>query len=141
METIKIRMRDIKNPAVSTAIRNLNNQSVNGKFAYKLHKLSTNLTKAIKHFDAKYTEYQDKYAEKNEDGTMKIIEDENGVKHFNIPDDKAKEAQEYLNALLDDQYDLEVMKLDASELSKVDVKASELFVLENFFTDFSVLAE
>ena len=139
METIKIKMRDIKNPGVSSAIRNLNNQPVNGKFAYKLHKLSTNLTKAIKHFDAKYTEYQDKYAEKNEDGTMKIVEDENGVKHFNIPDEKAKEAQEYLNAMLDDEYDMEVTKLDAANLANVGIKASELFVLENFFTNFEAL--
>lgn len=141
METIKIKIRDIKNPAVSSAIRTLNNQPVNGKFAYKLHKLSTNLSKAAKHFDAKYTEYQDKYAEKNEDGTMKIIEDENGVKHFNIPDEKAKEAQDYLNAMLDDEYDLAVNKLDASELLTVNVKASDLFILENFFTDLSVLGE
>lgn len=95
---MKVKFKDLMN--FSRAYETFQNEIMPLSLAYSLSKLSEEVNKQIEFYQKQYNTYLQLYAEKNEDGTYKMNEQQNG---FILKKDLLEEAQHKFAEL--DSYD------------------------------------
>lgn len=99
------------------------------KTHHKLHKLLPLLEEEVKFYNDKYQEFLEKYSEKNEDGSLKLIEGTNNVK---IVEGKEEEAFKEREELFNLEVELPDTKFDISDFGDLEMSAYEFDCIISF---------
>lgn len=99
---------------------------------HKLHKLLPVLEEESKFYAEKYQVFLDKYATKNEDGTVKLIE---GTNNVHIPDEKQEEAIRERDELYNLEVEVPDIKFAISIFGNVEINSYEFSCLIPFIEE------
>ena len=102
------------------------------KLAFKFLKLFGNLEKERTFYEEKFNKILETYAEQNEDGTLKLTEDKNGVQ---IRKDSLVECKKAMNELNELTITLPDIKFKLEELEPINLKLDDLALLMPFIDE------
>ena len=102
------------------------------KLAFKFLKLFGNLEKEKTFYEEKFNKILETYAEQNEDGTLKLTEDKNGVQ---IRKDSLVECKKAMDELNELTITLPDIKFKLEELEPINLKLDDLALLMPFIDE------
>lgn len=102
------------------------------KLAFKFLKLFGNLEKERTFYEEKFNKILETYAEQNEDGTLKLTEDKNGVQ---IRKDSLVECKKAMDELNELTITLPDIKFKLEELEPINLKLDDLALLMPFIDE------
>lgn len=102
------------------------------KLAFKFLKLFGSLDKEKTFYEEKFNKILETYAEQNEDGTLKLTEDKNGVQIRKDSLVECKKAMDELNELTTTLPDI---KFKLEELEPINLKLDDLALLMPFIDE------
>jgi len=102
------------------------------KLAFKFLKLFGNLEKEKTFYEEKFNKILETYAEQNEDGTLKLTEDKNGVQ---IRKDSLVECKKAMDELNELTITLPDIKFKLEELEPINLKLEDLALLMPFIDE------
>lgn len=102
------------------------------KLAFKFLKLFGNLDKEKTFYEEKFNKILETYAEQNEDGTLKLTEDKNGVQ---IRKDSLVECKKAMDELNELTITLPDIKFKLEELEPINLKLDDLALLMPFIDE------
>lgn len=123
---IEVQVKDIVNSA--EIFSTLSQKKLNMRMAYQLAKIIKEVQKEFELFQETRMKLINEYAERDEDGQLKVDENNN----FTIPKEKIQDFQKELNELLETQVELQINKINLDELENVEFTPMELIKIEKF---------
>ena len=102
------------------------------KLAFKFLKLFANLEKERTFYEEKFNKILESYAEQNEDGTLKLTEDKNGLQ---IRKDSLVECKKAMDELNELTITLPDIKFKLEELEPINLKLDDLALLMPFIDE------
>lgn len=123
---IEVQVKDIVNSVEIFSA--LSQKKLNMRMAYQLAKIIKEVQKEFELFQETRMKLINEYAERDEDGRLKIDENNN----FTIPREKIQDFQKELNELLETQVELQINKINLDELEDVEFTPMELIKIEKF---------
>lgn len=116
-ETIKITGKDVLNPAMVSSFRKLCSfDGFNPKVAYNISYISRKVEKFMVDIREQRVKIVEKFAEKNEDGTIKYKKNGNASVPC-IPDDKEDDLEKAMQELLEIDHEIRKRPLDVLALA------------------------
>lgn len=123
---IEVQVKDIVN---STEIFSmLSQKKLNMRMAYQLAKIIKEVQKEFELFQETRMKLINEYAERDENGQLKVDENNN----FTIPKEKIQDFQKELNDLLEMQVELPINEINLEELKNIEFTPMELIKIEKF---------
>lgn len=123
---IEVQVKDIVNSAEIFSA--LSQKKLNMRMAYQLAKIIKEVQKEFELFQETRMKLIYEYAERNEDGQLKVDENNN----FTIPKEKIQNFQKELNELLEMQVELQINKINLDELEDIEFTPMDLIKIEKF---------
>lgn len=123
---IEVQVKDIVNSAEIFSA--LSQKKLNMRMAYQLAKIIKEVQKEFELFQETRMKLINEYAERDEDGQLRVDENNN----FTIPKEKIQDFQKELNELLEMQVELQINKINLDELEDVEFTPMELIKIEKF---------
>lgn len=105
-------------------------QECKGAIALKIARVARELNKEYTTFDEQRQKIIDKYCKKDESGNPVI----NGNEYVIDPQFAAESTEEF-NALMNEELEINVNKLDLEEIEDFTLNAQEVMKLHNFFNE------
>lgn len=106
-------------------------QEINGKLAFKVARLVRELDKELKLFHEERTKLIQYYAEKNENGEIKVDENSNAM----IPDDSIIECNQKIQELLDTTIEVNADKIPFELLDMLSISPQQALYIESFLCE------
>lgn len=136
---IKLTYRDMNNYAFVNAVNNLaEHRGFDTKTAYNIGKIKAFIDRGTRQGRELFTENLKKYADLNEDGSIKYA-DPNDPRSFNIPKEKEADFRRTNEEFLDSYYEIPRFKISVSKLEGAGLSPSDLIALEPILTDLELL--
>ena len=126
---IKIQLNDVVN--ATETFSKIMQQSFKGSLAFKIARLARELDKEMQTFNTERQKLVQKYAEKDEDGELKV--DENGNVKFD--NSKIQEINEEFNSLLNTELEINADKLPIDSIDAFEITPQEMLQIEKFFDE------
>ena len=126
---INVTMMDIVNSV--PVFEQVVGQEINGRLAFKLARLVRELDKELKLFHEERTKLIQYYAEKDENGEIKVDENSNAM----IPDDSIMECNQKIQELLDTTIEVNADKIPMELLDMLSISPQQALYIENFLCE------
>lgn len=126
---INVTMMDIVNSV--PVFEQVVGQEINGKLAFKVARLVRELDKELKLFHEERTKLIQHYAEKDENGEIKVDENSNAM----IPDDSIMECNQKIQELLDTNIEVNADKIPMELLDKLSISPQQALYIESFLCE------
>ena len=126
---INVTMMDIVNSV--PVFEQVVGQEINGRLAFKLARLVRELDKELKLFHEERTKLIQHYAEKDENGEIKVDENSNAM----IPDDSIMECNQKIQELLDTTIEVNADKIPMELLDMLSISPQQALYIENFLCE------
>ena len=126
---INVTMMDIVNSV--PVFEQVVGQEINGRLAFKVARLVRELDKELKLFHEERTKLIQYYAEKGENGEIKVDENSNAM----IPDDSIMECNQKIQELLDTDIEVNADKIPMELLDMLSISPQQALYIESFLCE------
>ena len=126
---INVTMMDIVNSV--PVFEQVVGQEINGRLAFKVARLVRELDKELKLFHEERTKLIQHYAEKDENGEIKVDENSNAM----IPDDSIMECNQKIQELLDTTIEVNADKIPMELLDMLSISPQQALYIESFLCE------
>lgn len=123
---INVTMMDIVNSV--PVFEQVVGQEINGKLAFKVARLVRELDKELKLFHEERTKLIQHYAEKDENGEIKVDENSNAM----ISNDNIMECNQKIQELLDTTIEVNADKIPLELLDMLSISPQQALYIESF---------
>ena len=128
---IKLKYEDLNNKDLVKSFQEIKLTQLPFTASYRVNRIAAKLDTKISEFQKRYIDFIKEYAKKDENGKIVDRKDENGVVLGFEPSDKELADKKYAE-LLSEEFEIDVNKIEASDLVRATISPATLFHLKPF---------